>query len=296
MEWKKTDLKTYESCYKKWGGSLITSPFIVQRLSRIVNINEEYFCLIHKAEIIGCVCVWDNWIAGSLKHLKKIRHNKFNDARRLFDLGYPEYIFPISPKVKIQLPFKCEYISNIHEEQITNLSLNEYKRCLAKSIKENRSGKTRNSMKRKIKQFLKIGGTVKQLADINPQIIQEAYIKLFYNKWGFFPNSKDSFSIILKEYERNVFGNILLLNQKIVALQITYSSYSRYYATFEYVNGSYDLNYHKYSLGSIIYYLNTMKAECLAKSKNLSYRYSFGIDDQEYKKEWCNLLPTYSSY
>ena len=63
--------------------------------------------------------------------------------------------------------------------------------------------------------------------------------------------------------------------------------------SFEFLNAGVDPEFHKYSPGGVLTFLNTQTAHDYAAAQGKQLRYSFGRSDADYKSLWCHQVTVY---
>src|SRR5574344_2220742 len=113
--WSPISANEYRSAWQEFGGSVITHPDFVERLSDLTGIPVIYLGWQVEGQLKAAVATWGRELALSKTGLKK--HGK----RRLFDLGNAEVIIPQAADTGIRLRHRMQFVSVLHEGRITGL-------------------------------------------------------------------------------------------------------------------------------------------------------------------------------
>ncbi len=287
--WSAVDEIVYKEAYAKYGGSLITHPEVIKVISDFALLEASYFAVIKEDKVIGAVASWGKYIVGDKRALKDA------NKRRAYDLGNAEVIFPFKENEKLTLRYKSQFLSILHKDNIPNARRSKYLQlCMAKSHdKEGLSKKFKYNRRRELRIFTDAGGEVLDIKDLSSKAIAESYIRLFAARWGKKPKGYERMGEFIDGMRDYLFGQYLYMDERISAIQIIYLVVTAKGISAEYINGGYDPSIKSYSPGSILCFLNTRAAEKMRKTMGKSLRYSFGKNDEEYKKRWCYPEPLY---
>ncbi len=286
--WTTIPYSTYCKAYNQWGGSFITHPEVIQGISELLEIPVMFQGRYEDDKLVAAVPTWGNYIAGSKGALKKL------GKRGLIDVGNPEVILPMSPNIRIVLPYKSDFISYEHQPQIINLKNKGKALCLAKGFHaEGFSKKFKYNHRREIRLFQDEGGEFRSVNSVSADQLCELYLDLFEKRWGFSAKGATLMHKLLEKLYNFLTGTILYIADEPIATQLVYQVETMKHFSVEYVNGGVNPSYKNYSPGSILSFSNIQQAQALADSKSKPLRYSFGLADNDYKLRWCNKVPVF---
>ena len=284
--WTAIEAGTYATAWQRFGGSVMTHPAFVERLSGLAGIEVKYLAWFQGEEIVGAIATWGRFLALSRKALK--RYGKKN----AFDLGNAEVILPINPEQNVPVRFLMRYVSEMNSANVSTLKLQKESIALARSPEEF-SKKSLYNQRRELRIFSEHGGTVHDVQSCAPEELAETYATLFAKRWGFEAAAKQTLPQVFSLLRPFMTGSILRMRDKPVAVQILYRVDSPRWISVEYLNGGVDPEFSEYSPGSILTFLNTHAAWEQAHSEGKALRYSFGRVDRDYKMRWCRATPVY---
>ena len=101
--WSPITAADYRAVWLQQGGSVMTHPDFVERLSGLAEIPVSYLGWLVDGQLKAAVAVWGRELALSKTGLK--RHGK----RRLFDLGNAEVIIPQAIDTPIRLRHRAGF-------------------------------------------------------------------------------------------------------------------------------------------------------------------------------------------
>ena len=284
--WTAIDAGTYAITWHRFGGSVMTHPAVVERLSILAGIDVKYLGWFRGDEIVGAIATWGRYLALSRKALKRY------GRKNAFDLGNAEVILPIDPEQKVPVRFLMRYVSELNSANVSTLKLQEESIALARTPEEF-SKKSLYNQRRELRIFSEQGGTVHDIQSCSPQDLAETYAALFAKRWGFEAAAKQTLPEVFSRLRPFMTGSILRMRDRPIAVQILYRVDSPRWISIEYVNGGVDPEFTEYSPGSILTFLNTHAAWEQARTEGKALRYSFGRVDRDYKMRWCHAAPVY---
>jgi len=288
--WQQIDKQTYQQAYEQYGGSVITHPEIITKISAIIDIPLTYQATYTENKLIAAIPTWGKYIAGHKQALKK------TGKKSLIDYGNAEIILPIAPEHKITLPITADNISEINHPQINNLKPSKQKQiALAKNPQTQLNKKFRYNRKREWQQLQQKGATSQNIQTVTPEEISNTYLNLFHQRWGFQAASAQNMQKTITALHPWLHGQIITIKDKPIAIQIIYAIETKHWHSLEYVNGGYDPAWQQHSPGSILTYLNLTQAQEKATKTQKKLRYSFGKADDPYKLRWCTLHNIYQT-
>lgn len=288
--WCEIDQTLYAEAYHKYGGSVITHPKMLNAIQIATDIPTHYYGVFENNKIIAACAQWKNYLAGDRLAIRKFRCNK------IIDLGNPEVILPCAANQSLQLNARASFISAQHKDQFLGLKQNKkFHLCLAKDIESDFSSRARKKLRYELRRFLQQGGEYHPIADYTPDQICQFYFDLHKKRWGKLPCGMPFYQQHFELLYPLLHGHVLFFREQPAAIQIIYRADLPQSISMEYINGGYDVDLAMYSTGKLLVYLNVLAAWEIAKQHNKTLRYSFGIDDQKYKRHWCDIYPIYCS-
>ncbi|MDR0528711.1 MAG: antimicrobial resistance protein Mig-14 [Zoogloeaceae bacterium] len=285
--WVEISAADYAEIWQRYGGSVLTHPEFVARLSMLAGIPPRYLGWRRDETFGAALPVWGRHLALSGAALKA------RGKKRIFDLGSAEVILPVCGAARdIPLRHSISWLSGQHENVFSGLAAQKERLALLKPP-ERFSAKFCYNQRRALKQFENAGGTARPLADFSPDERAAMYLDLFSRRWGFpaagAARMAEAFSL-LSDW---MTGSVLFLAGAPVAVQILYRVESPRWISVEYINGGVAPEARDFSVGSVLIYLNTEAARQEASAKGKTLRYSFGRMDAGYKALWCRAEPVF---
>lgn len=288
-DWQSLAANQYEAAYQQWGGSFITHPEVIAVVSALLDVPLAFSGRYQDGELIAAIPVWGHYIAGSKQALKKL------GKRGMVDMGNAEVILPIATDVKLELPYKADLVSSLHQSQLTNLKDKDKQLCLAKGLQPGGySKKFKYNHRRELRLFQEAGGEIHPISDLSADQICDFYLMLFKKRWGFEAKGSQLMGVVLDKLQKYLIGSALYFEQQPVAIQLVYQAETNKWLSVEYVNGGVDPSLKNFSLGSVLSFLNIQDAQLVANEQSKQLRYSFGLADNEYKDRWCHRASVYS--
>ncbi len=296
--WQEATSEEYLNAYNLYGGSVFTHPEIIQAVSEITSMPLRYMSLRQHGDLVAIVPLWGKYIAGHKTALKKA------GKRRALDTGNPEVILPVKPGSMFHLPFKVDFLSNLHNQNAGTRAFTNLKNSKAQSISLARpytpgqehalSKKFKYNRRRELRLFEEAGGEIRSVTEMDTAEFVETYIRLFKARWGFEIKGQENLQAFLERIRPHLFGHTAMINNQTIAIQLILMTESPEWISAEYINGGVDPEYNKYSPGSILSYINTQALYQDAENKDKQLRFSFGKSDREYKDLWCYRTPVFS--
>ncbi|WP_445373527.1 hypothetical protein ACSLVK_12370 [Photorhabdus tasmaniensis] len=279
--WKLGSFDDYREAYNLYGGSVITSPKVLDFFHKRFQLNEKFYIKRDgSGNIIGGICSWrDRYLAGEQKIVIKEGVNKY-------PLNFDEIILPIRSDVRSIIPFKSKFTSSKNKVNIINCSdkLNSKRQiCLVKDI----SRRTRETRNRELNRFIKSGGSVVNVDHYDPKELTDIYDYLYFKRRNEHAY-KNEMQEILEEIPSITFGNVLWLEGNPCAMQFIVKEQCEKWICYDYVNSGMDLSYPNLSLGTVSTWVNVKDAIEYSRENDLEMRFSFGRPTFEYKNRWCN--------
>ena len=284
--WQEITPEQYAETWARFGGSVMTHPQVIERLSFLADIPVRYLGLVEKGLQGAAIATWDGHLALSKDVLKR------RGKKRLFDLGNAEIILPVSPAARFELRFRGGFISEKHAAQIGGLIAQQDAMALLRPPEDYR-GKFLYNQRRELRKFQEQGGCVESVAGMSPEQLAEIYAHLFFLRWGFEAPGKENLAQVFSQLHEFMMGSVLFVGERPVAIQVLYRVESPEWVSVEYVNGGVDPAFEHLSPGSVLTFLNTQAAWEDARRLGKALRYSFGRADRDYKMRWCSPVPVY---
>ncbi len=281
MGWQQGSESEYREAYTKFGGSVITSPDLLNFIHQRFNLDEKFYIRKDRNnQIIGAFCTWyDKYLAGEQKIAHKLELYRYM-------LNFDEIILPLSAEEKVFLPANSKFLSEKHKEQVINAfeKINAHREiCLVKSF----SKKTISTRNRELNKFIKKGGSIVNISKYSVEEFTDIYDELYFKRRNEHSNKKE-IQEILNAFPDLVFGNVLWLENNPVAMQYVIRKESPNWVCFDYINSGMDMSYPDLSLGTIAAWVNVRDAIEYTNKRNLELRYCFGRPTFDYKERWCN--------
>ncbi|NQD35775.1 GNAT family N-acetyltransferase [Permianibacter sp. IMCC34836] len=284
--WQVIDADTYAATWQRFGGSLLTQPDVVARLSALAETDVRYLGWQDNGEWVAAIPTWGRYLALSRQALKRM------GKPGLFDLGNAEIILPMAADAHIQLRHSCKYLTATQAEQIAGARKQKEELTLAKDP-DDMVRKVRYNLRRELRLLEEAGGVIRPMHELTAAEQAKSYIELFERRWGFAAAGRERLAEVLALLREFVVGSVVYLHETPIAIQLLYRVESPQWISVEYVNGGVDPQTRDFSPGSVLTYLNTQAAWADAKALGKTLRYSFGRADREYKDRWCNRVPVY---
>jgi len=222
-----------------------------------------------------------------------------NNSLCIYDKKYPfvfeDIILPFQPGVKCILPFRTKKLSPVNKGTCWNVlpdMFNQHKACHIKGSFSKKTAKKRNGERNR---FLRMGGEIIDICTLPSDTIADEYIRLFNLRWKGAINcfKKERLVETLDTLRTLLFGYILYIDGKIVALDLIFKAESKPWVYMDDINGGYDPNYNHLSVGSVLLWENICRAKDYCNSNNKELIFSLGSFRKEwdYKKAWCDIKP-----
>lgn len=271
----------------QFGGSVITHPDFVEKLSVLAGITPRYLGWMDEQGVQAAIAVWGRHLALSKEGLKRLGKG------RLFDLGNAEVIFPQALDVAVSLRHRMQYVSELHENRAKGLKQQSQALALLREP-EDYSKKFRYNQRREQRMLEEQGGEIVSFSELSSAEQARIYSELFEKRWGFETPGKAHLSEVLELLRDYIVGDFICINGQPAAAQILYRVESPRWISVEYINGGVDPAFNALSPGSVLTWVNTQKQSEFARAQGKSLRYSFGRADREYKDRWCHRVPVFS--
>ncbi|MBN8452526.1 GNAT family N-acetyltransferase [Accumulibacter sp.] len=286
--WTPVAARDYARAWQLFGGSVVTHPAIVERLSALADVPVRYLGWFAGDELLAAVPCWGRHLALSKEVLKR------RGQRGLFDLGNSEVILPIAERARVPVRLRLRYVSELNRGQITTLRSQPEELALLRPLQDC-SAKFLYNQRRELRLLEQLGGRLRPLAEYSPADQAAIYADLFRRRWGFAARGEPHLAEVFGLLREFMTGSLLLRDEQPIAIQILYRVEAPKWISLEYVNGGVDPRSSDHSPGSVLTFVNAQaaRAEALAAGKPL--RYSFGRNDGGYKDRWCHRAPVYQT-
>lgn len=274
----------YAHYYNAWGGSFILHPEVLQFFEDTYGIKTDYRGYFKAGACIAAVGTWGQYIAGDRNAL---RAYKLTDH---VDFGYPTIYMPIAPGNKCTVLYRTGYLLNLQRTQIEGAVFTRFKKMsILKQIPEALpTGKKEFQIKER--RFERLGGTSRNIQDVSPDEIAAIYGELFQVRWNRLPQAVGTLKPTLNRLHRFLYGKVLSLKNRPVAIQINYRAETARTICVDYVNGGVDKSFNGISPGSLLSYINGRDACTEGRAKGKQIIYSYGKSNTEYKDQWCDQI------
>lgn len=287
LGWESSTFEEYSACFNRFGGNFPTHPKTLSFLHARGKCKEQYW-VKHNAtgEPIGAFCSWDKkYLAGDAKAAETLNLNNYLLSR-------DELILPLSQEIRVALPFRSKWLSELHQKNIRNASFEHNSGrviCLAKSLQgeEGFSTKARKNRAREVKRFLDAGGTIEKQSAFSAEQLADIFTDLFKIRWNKIPAERDVLIDIFRHFSDMLFGHVLFFKGQPCAYQFILQTDSPDWICFDFVNGGVDTSLSELSPGTVLTWLNVQEANQIAIEQQKQMRYSFGKDTAGYKDIWC---------
>ncbi|MDH1279685.1 MULTISPECIES: GNAT family N-acetyltransferase [unclassified Pseudomonas] len=284
--WRPISADLYAQMWERLGGSVMTHPQVVSRLSALAGISVRYLGWPLQGELRAAVPVWGRHLALSRDVLKR------QGRRDLFDLGNAEVILPIAAGAMAPVRQRMRYVAALHEGGISTLRKQREELALARQPEEY-GKKFRYNQRRELRMLEGAGGEILPVSGLSPDALAAIYTELFEKRWGFAVPGKQHLCEVFDALKDFLWGNYLQLDGNPIAVQVLYRVESPDWISIEYINGGVDPASRDFSPGSVLSFINTQSAWEDARARGKPLRYSFGRADVEYKDRWCNRQPVF---
>lgn len=269
----------YACCYHEWGGSFIVHPEVLKFIEETHGIKTRYRGFIRRGQCVGAVPIWRSFVAGDRWAQIAYRLTKKED------FGYSATYLPIAPQHRCALLYRASYLLSLQQPQIAGaLFKGAQKMCILRQIPEELpSGNNQKYYQIKQRRFERRGGTVRDLQEFSGEEIANIYTTLFQQRWRRPPHAADSLVKTFTALRKFLFGKVLWLDSRPIAVQINYRADTSRMIYIDYINGGADKTLKSISPGSLLHYINGFNACEDSRFTGKQLIYSYGIADHEYK-------------
>lgn len=278
----------YARHYQEWGGSFIVHPDVLTYFEDVHGVKARYRGYFRHGRCVGAVPVWGHFVAGDYSALRAHRMNG------KVDFGYPAVYLPIDPLHRCTVLYKAKYLLKLQRPQLAgSLFLNHEAKSMAilKDIPEALASGKKKEFQFKTRRFERQGGVVRDIQEFSSEDVADIYTQLYSQRWGDVPHASHPLSETLSALRKFLFGKILCLGDRPVAIQLNFRADTRRTICIDYVNGGVDRSHKTFSPGALLSYINGRNACEESKRASKLLIYSYGKANAEYKNQWCRHVP-----
>jgi hypothetical protein len=279
---RQIDADDYAHCYQQWGGSFIVNPEVLAYLAQTHGVKLGYRGYFRRGQCVGAIPVWGAFVAGDHWALQAL------GLDRKEDFGYPVIHLPIDPAYKCRVLYKAKHLLRLQQAQIAGaMFLPRKSMALLKPIPEELpTGKQEYPIKER--RFKRRGGLVRDIQEFTGEEVAAIYTELFQQRWQRPPHAAPSLRRTLCALKKFLFGKVLWLEHRPIAIQINYRADTQRYICIDYVNGGVDKTVKGLSPGSLLSYINGREAWEASRRSGRQLIYSYGKANTPYKDQWCH--------
>ncbi|MCT4737242.1 Mig-14 family protein [Raoultella ornithinolytica] len=283
LGWERSSFDTYTEVFQEYGGSINTSPEMVEFFMRRHALKFRFWHYQQEEGIIAAYFLAED---------KTMGLNVWRD----YPLSFDEIIIPVSPQKKVWLPDSTNRLSSVLKANVVNASFALRRKRKICHIKDNFSAKTIKKRKGELKKFLSMGGECHSLTDLSAREIAELYVRLF--KLRFADTIRcydvDKLTILLSEVNHMVYGNVLFFNNTPCSIDLMLGAESKRNLYFDVPNGGIDPKFSYLSPGSLVMWANICVARSLSQQREKKMTFSIGSYEKnwDYKLRWADTYRT----
>ncbi len=289
--WKTISAEDYHFAFECFGGSFALHPRVVALVASLAKRPVRYAGLRRRGELVAAVPLWGEHVVATWLALE------FYRELHVIDVGHSEVVLPVAEDAWIKMPFAANSISNLHANNISDLKREtDFNLMLAKGLRmgdHRPSAKHRSGWRRETRRFQEVGGRFHPIGDFSADEAAAVYTRLFEKRWGFSPLGKDLLPTVLRELKDMLCGDVLLVGDRPVAIELIYRDETSRWLFANFVNQGVDPEFRDYSPGSILLFRNIEHLEEEASASNKTLRFGFGRNDADYKAQWSFEMPAY---
>ena len=135
--WRPLNAADYAAVWSRFGGSLVTQPDVVERLSAMAGIPVRYLGWFEGDEPVAAAPTWGRHLALSRDALKRA------GKRHLFDLGNAEVLLPARPDSGAVLRHRGAYLGEPNQSRLRGCACRRTRwRCAVRPRSSPRSSAT----------------------------------------------------------------------------------------------------------------------------------------------------------
>lgn len=282
LGWDEASFDDYKKCYFQYGGNFSTHPDVLSYIHNNADCSEKYFVHRTSGAINGAVCVWNN---------NKLANDISSDSvtsHLCIPVAKDELILPLTKERNIIIPFKSKIISPINKNIINRNEFFNARRsiCLAKPL-DDFSKRTTKKRNRELNKFLNDGGEIRDHSEFSAEDIFEIYSTLFEMRRGKQAEGAENLLNFIKNFKDSLFGKVLFFKDNACSFMFMTYCESKDIISLDFINIGINKSISKYSLGSLLMWVNVHEAYQYANLKNKKLRFSFGRPTADYKQIWC---------
>jgi len=274
----------YAGYYWSWGGSFILHPDVLDFFEHTFGVKTNYRGYFRHGQCVGAVGIWGPYIAGDRNALRAF---KLTDQ---VDFGFPVLYLPIAPGHNCTVLYRAGFLLNHQRQRIAGAVFTGTKRMsILKQIPDELPNGKRRFL-REERRFERLGGTSRDIKDFRSEEIISIYEELFFLRWKRKPHAIGALKRTLDRLHPYLFGRVLWLKDRPVAIQINYRSETSRTICIDYINGGMDKSVNGVSAGSLLSYINGRDACAQARNSGKQLIYSYGTSNADYKDLWCHRI------
>jgi hypothetical protein len=299
--WRTISAQDYQFAFERFGGSFAVHPRVVDLVCALADRPARYMGLECGTKIVAAAPLWGERVLATRQALEAY------DASFLIDVGDAEVVLPVASDVRIELPFEASPLSSLHVDNIVNLERDSCaypgretisRMALAKGLRAGSCRQSAKSKKRRrlqIRRFEELGGVFHPLREFSADELAAVYRRLYRKRWGegAFLLGEDHLRIVFRELGDMLFGDMLLFQDRPVAMELVYKIETSRWLLANGVQAGYDPEFDAHSIGSILLYHNLERLEEEAIAGGRTLRYSLGWSDAPYKTFWTYEEPAW---
>jgi hypothetical protein len=213
------------------------------------------------------------------------------------DIGLSELILPLAPGIEIDLPFLGHFISELSAVRLKNARRNpSFDFAFTKGIKSGSprlQPKTIQTRRYETRRLEASGGQFVPIKSLTIKEFIVEYTRLFLKRRGQAPMGVKNFDIVFGELWDLVCGDMLVLNQEPVAIEILYKVVNLQNICVNFVNSAVDMSHNKLSPGTVLLFHNISLCEEKALQAGKDLRFCLGTSLAPYKMAWCSCAPSF---
>lgn len=291
MSWRTISEEDYRATFDSFGGSFPVHPRVVSLVAELSKRPVRYCGLISGGAIVAAAPLWGDRIVATESALT------FHDSTDLVDIGESEVVLPVAADIRISLPFVGGPISNLHEANIVNLTRETaYDLTLLKSLRsgtQRLSGKSQTKRRRELRSVVEAGGCFRGIEGFSPKEVAAIYADLHGKRWGCPPLGHALLPTVLRELRDMLCGDMLFVDDRPVAMDLTYRHETPRWIFANGVQGGIDPAYRHLSPGSTLLFHNLGRFEEEANAVSKPLRYCLGTSLDTYKAQWTYAIPVF---
>ena len=283
----------YAKLFKLYGGSFSCSPELILLLKKLSQKLLEIRGIFEGEILVAAFPLIDGMLITSQKSLK------FLGIENQIDIGQPEFVPPSKIGICFELPVKAKFISVLNQHKIVNCVPNKSLRfAIAKDIEfgtERFSKSTLKNRRYELKKLIKLGFKFVPVQELSTEFLVNEYGRLYRNLRNTDPVGYAKMKSNITTLRHYLVGDVLMLNENAVAIQILYRTNDETHDYINYVNSAYDEAFNHLSIGSSILFHNISSLERHAIINKRLLRFCMGKLQPGYKVNWSKKTNEYNS-